>query len=121
MDTLQVCIVAFALLFAWGGVRLFMEQLDGVFFFGIGVIGILVCAFIMGVDTSPRSTDIDREKVPVIYSRTNDGCVVYRFVASGRERFFTRCTNSNTTDTMHSESCGKNCTQDVSHPTETIK
>jgi hypothetical protein len=42
---------------------------------------------------------------------TKDGCTVYRFSDSGRNRYFVRCS---TQASMHwDESCGKNCTTAV--------
>lgn len=40
---------------------------------------------------------------------TIEGCTVFRFFDAGNFRYFTNCSGS----TQWSESCGKNCTQDV--------
>lgn len=45
---------------------------------------------------------------------THDGCTVYRFRDS-YERYFTRCDGvAARSDTQWSESCGKNCSREVS-------
>jgi hypothetical protein len=43
---------------------------------------------------------------------THDGCSVYRFWDAGTQRYFTNCSG----DTAWRESCGKNCTRDVTVP-----
>jgi hypothetical protein len=47
---------------------------------------------------------------------THDGCTVYRFY-DGRTIYYTNCKGS----TQHTESCGKNCTEDVTVPTDTYQ
>lgn len=48
-----------------------------------------------------------------------DGCSIYTFyrISDGRNHYFTRCSDKVTTESSHTESCGKNCTKQV---TETI-
>lgn len=123
MDFLQYCFIFFATMFAVGMVRIFMEALDGVPISIIGVLGTLICTFIMneGSSKEDREAKIEQDKIPVLYSKTNDGCSVYKFVANGNSKFFTRCTNSDTITTNQTESCGKNCTRDVSITVESSK
>lgn len=48
-----------------------------------------------------------------------DGCSIYTFyrISDGRNHYFTKCSDKVTTESSHTESCGKNCTKQV---TETI-
>lgn len=48
---------------------------------------------------------------------TYDGCIVYRFDDWGNPRYFTRCDGETSSDVSWRESCGKNCSRQVSVPT----
>lgn len=52
-----------------------------------------------------------------------DGCSIYSFyrVADGRNHYFTKCSDKVTTESSHTESCGKNCTKQVSETIVTEK
>lgn len=51
--------------------------------------------------------DAEKSK-PQIISTSDDGCSVYRFMAGGDWRYFTRCGNDSvTTDRDYSVPCGK--------------
>jgi len=52
-----------------------------------------------------------------------DGCSIYAFyrVSDGRNHYFTKCSDKVTTESSHTESCGKNCTKQVSETIVTEK
>lgn len=48
-----------------------------------------------------RKADIEEAKTPKIFSQTNDGCTVYKFVDNGYNHYFTRCDKNVTTDSQN--------------------
>jgi hypothetical protein len=96
---------------------------DAVKFFGavvVGLFGVKSCADSdwyqkqMSANAAARTA---RETPHVI--REKDGCKVYAFERDGRDHYFTRCGEVVTTETNWTQSCGKNCSKQVSDIIET--
>lgn len=48
-----------------------------------------------------RQDKIEEQKIPKVFSKTDDGCVVYKFVDNGYNHYFTRCEKLVITDSSY--------------------
>lgn len=48
-----------------------------------------------------RKIEIEELKTPKVFSQTDDGCTVYKFVDNGYNHYFTRCDKNVTTDSQY--------------------
>ncbi len=49
-------------------------------------------------EIAKKQAEYEAQKIPKIFSKTNDGCVVYSFVDEWRKHYFTRCEKMVVTD-----------------------
>lgn len=71
---------------------------------------IIVGSMLTGCAKDPEQRQRVNARFDVDTLFTKDGCTVYRFDDNGHFHYFTNCSGA----TMSRESCGKNCTHDVS-------
>lgn len=56
-----------------------------------------------------RQDKIEEQKIPKVFSKTDDGCIVYKFVDNGYNHYFTRCEKTVVTDSSYrSDKSNKN-------------
>ncbi len=71
---------------------------------------LLILMFACACAKSPASRSATNNvEIPVDFLFEHEGCKVYRFLDAGYYRYFTNCTQ-----TMSTQSCGKNCTREES-------
>ena len=49
-----------------------------------------------------RKAEIEEAKIPKVFSKTPDGCTVYKFIDNGYNHYFTRCEQQVTTNSTYS-------------------
>ena len=49
-------------------------------------------------EIAKKQAEYEAQKIPKIFSKTDDGCVVYSFVDEWRKHYFTRCEKMVVTD-----------------------
>lgn len=79
----------------------------------VALIPILIALALSGCARHGAETKLsDNAEFDISRLFTVDGCSVYRFADGGNWRYFTNCSGT----TMTNESCGKNCSRNVSIP-----
>ena len=74
-----------------------------------------------GCEKTPvNRTGTNNPEVLVDTLFTHEGCTVYRFTDSGHFHYYTKC-NTGTSETLSTQSCGKNCTQQESIQSHTYR
>jgi len=85
--------------------------------------GLIYCGWLLLL--SPQDKEARRqaeiaEATPHKYAEV-DGCTVYTWVANGRNHYFTKCPTKVTTESHHTEYCGKACSKDITETIETTR
>ncbi len=80
-------------------------------FMAVVLAAVVLCAC---ESIKPISTNkTNNETLTVEILGDFDGCRIYRFQDLSRDRYFVRCVGASSAVTGMTESCGKNCTNDV--------
>jgi hypothetical protein len=82
---------------------------------------VVLCIAIACSKPAEESHSTTNSKIPVEKLFEYDGCTVYRF-RDGDLQYFVKCKNGeHSTNSVHTENCGKNCTRDVTKIIPTVE
>jgi len=86
--------------------------------FGITLMGLWGLVSLFTSESEESKEKRIAETKPHVYAEV-DGCTVYKWLADGRNHYFTRCSTKVTTESKYSEYCGKACSRERTETIET--